>query len=106
DYETHTPIVYNKYILVKMFEFCPELSTGGYLLSSFYFNWMRDIKPIYLDWKNDMWAISIVSKTPDPELFDKFVAEKLFLNNAESGYSEWFESKLNELFPQKSSFEK
>lgn len=106
DYGTHTPIVYNKYKLVEMFEKHPELLIGGYLLSSFYFNWMGVIRPIHLDWKKDVWAISIVSKSPDPELFDIFVAEKLFLNNAESGYSEWFESKLNELFPQKSSFEK
>ena len=106
DYGTHTPVVYDKCNLVGMFEDHPELLTGGYLLSSVYFNWLGEVRPILLNWKQDQWAMSIVTQAPDPDLFDRLVADKFFLNNAESGYSPWLMSKLDELFPDKSSFEK
>lgn len=106
DYGTHTPVVYDKCNLVEMFEDHPELLTGGYLLSSVYFNWLGEVRPILLNWKQDQWAMSIVTQAPDPDLFDRLVADKFFLNNAESGYSPWLMSKLDELFPDKSSFEK
>lgn len=105
DYATHTPVVFEKLKLVEMFEKHPEISVGGYLLSSVYFNTTTEVKPILLNWRTDHWALSIVTKSPDPEQFRELVSTKLFLNNAESGHSEWLMKQLEEMFPDKSDFE-
>ena len=57
DFGTHTPVVYEKQSLVDMFERFPELNTGGYLISSVYFNTLfpefDPISSIELNWQSD-----------------------------------------------------
>ena len=108
DFGTHTPIVYQKQKLVDMFERFPELNAGGYLISSVYFNTLWDTEPISsieLNWQSDNIALSIVSKQPDSEKFEELVSKKMFLNNAESGYSDFLMKYLLTMFPDKSDFE-
>lgn len=109
DFGTHTPVVYEKQSLVDMFERFPELNTGGYLISSVYFNTLfpefNPISSIELNWQSDNIALSIVSKQPDHKKFQELVSKKIFLNNAESGYSDFLMKYLLEMFPDKSEFE-
>lgn len=109
DFGTHTPVVYEKQSLVDMFERFPELNTGGYLISSVYFNTLfpefDPISSIELNWQSDNIALSIVSKQPDHKKFQELVSKKIFLNNAESGYSDFLMKYLLEMFPDKSEFE-
>ena len=109
DFGTHTPVVYEKQSLVDMFERFPELNTGGYLISSVYFNTLfpefDPISSIELNWQSDNIALSIVSKQPDHKKFQELVSKKILLNNAESGYSDFLMKYLLEMFPDKSEFE-
>lgn len=106
DFGTHTPYFFSKERLVELFEKYPELSTGGYLLSSVYFNtFFPGFVPLLLDWKTDNWVFSVVTPNPNEAKFRELVGKNKFLNNAESGYSEWLESELLAMFPDKSPFE-
>lgn len=100
DYETHTPIVYEKELLVQLFELYPSISLSGYLIPSLYFNtFFSEFIPIELDWKNDQWLLPVITQNWDRETILQLLAKKKFLNNAETGYSEKFASILEELFP-------
>lgn len=108
DFGTHTPVVYEKQKLVDMFERFPELNAGGYLISSVYFNtlWSTEqISSIELNWQSDNIALSIISKQPDSKKFEELVSKKMFLNNSESGYSDFLMKYLLDMFPDKSDFE-
>ncbi|MBD3589552.1 hypothetical protein [Bacteroides sp. GM023] len=108
DFGTHTPVVYQKQKLVDMFERFPELNAGGYLISSVYFNTLFGTEPISsieLNWQSDNIALSIISKQPDSKKFEELVSKKMFLNNAESGYSDFLMKYLLGMFPDKSDFE-
>ena len=106
NYDTHTPVMFVKELLEAMFERFPELSSGGYLLASVYFNSQPySTHPIRLDWKTDQVVLPIVSRTPDENKVLELLNQKIFLNNAESGYSPWLEAFLEKQFPESSDFE-
>ncbi|WP_321519989.1 hypothetical protein [uncultured Bacteroides sp.] len=107
DFETHTPVIFEKEKLITLFEKFPELSTGGYLISSIYFNVLfPSFIPMVLDWKEDQCLLPVVSQGWDINVFNKLISKKKFLNNAESGYSENLIKRLSDLFPDKSDLEK
>jgi hypothetical protein len=86
----------------------PELNAGGYLISSVYFNTLwgtESISSIELNWQSDNIALSIISKQPDSKKFEELVSKKMFLNNSESGYSDFLMKYLLDMFPDKSDFE-
>lgn len=106
NFATHTPVMYNKEMLVELFERFPELAAGGYLLSSVYFNYhYSDHVAQELDWLKDNWQVPVVKKEPNRVMFDAIIATKKWLNNAESGYSDFLRDTLLELFPDASPFE-
>jgi len=106
NFATHLPIVFEKEKVLQLFEEFEELNEGGYLFSSVYFNrHFADWKPLLLDWVNDNWSLRLVSKNPDADKFKKIVNRSKWLNNAESGYSEFLEKYLEKRFPEKSIFE-
>lgn len=85
-----------------------ELNAGGYLISSVYFNTLwgtEQISSIELNWQSDNIALSIISKQPDSKKFEELVSKKMFLNNSESGYSDFLMKYLLDIFPDKSDFE-
>ena len=101
---THTPYVFDKTKVVEMFERFPQLAEEAYLFESVYFNF-SECHPILVDWRRDSWCASIVSPDPSPERFDAFTRDKCIINNAETGYSPFFVSKLAERYPLPSRFE-
>lgn len=106
DFETHTPVLFEKEKLITLFEKYPELSTEGYLISSIYFNVLYpDYIPMLLNWKEDQCLLPVVSQGWDINVFNKLISKKKFLNNAESGYSEVLIDRLNEMFPDKTDLE-
>ena len=106
NFATHTPVIYNKEMMVELFERFPELAAGGYLLSSVYFNYhYPDHVAQELNWPTDNWQVPVVKKEPNRVMFDAIIAKKKWLNNAESGYSDFLRDTLLELFPDASPFE-
>lgn len=106
NFATHTPVMYNKEMLVELFERFPELAAGGYLLSSVYFNYhYPDHVAQELNWPTDNWQVPVVKKEPNRVMFDAIIATKKWLNNAESGYSDFLRDTLLKLFPDASPFE-
>ncbi len=106
NYGTHTPFLYDKEKLVSLLEEYPEISLGDYLFSSVYFNRYNKARPFFLNWKTDPFLLPVISKAPDPVVFESLLETKYFLNNTPTGYSAFLESKLEELFPEKSVYEK
>lgn len=105
NYGTHTPVLFEKQ---KLADTLPEddlKATVGVLFTSLYFNRHCEVHPVRLDWKTDPFLLPVVSKAPN----DKYVAEllrnKVFMNNARSGYSPWLEKFLESRFPDKCTFE-
>lgn len=107
NYNTHTPVIFNKELLNEMFSRFPELESEGFLIPTVYFNAIMPLKgyPIELDWKRDQFVLPIVSSNPDEKKVIELLVNKVFLNNAESGYSQWLEQFLERLFPEQSEFE-
>lgn len=101
NYGTHTPFLYEKEKLVSMLEEHPDLNEGNYLIESVYFNKFVDVRPISLSWATDGFLLPMVSKSPDPDKFAELLNKKVFLNNAESGYSPFLVEQLEQLFPDK-----
>lgn len=106
NYDTHTPVLFNKELLTEMFVRFPELQSRGYLLPTIYFNSLPfRVHPFQLDWKIDQFLLPIVSANPDEKKVLELLVRKVFLNNSESGYSQWLEQFLEQLFPEPSDFE-
>lgn len=106
NYGAHMPVLYDKEKLVSLLEEYPEISLGDYLFSSIYFNRYNQTRPFFLNWKTDPFLLPVISKAPDPVIFESLLETKCFLNNTPTGYSAFLESKLEELFPEKSVYEK
>lgn len=108
NYETHTPVLIEKEGLKCMLDKYPE-ATEGVLVTSLYFNaYPFPARPMTLDWQTDQIKLPIISANPDEKKVQEIkemLANKVFLNNAESAYSPWLENFLKELFPFKSDFE-
>lgn len=106
NYETHTPVLFDKERLIAMFERFPELEKGGYLFTSVYYNsHPYPTQPVYLDWKTDQVLLPVVSQSPDENKVVDILSRKVFMNNTVSGYSSWLEKFLDKCFPVSSDFE-
>lgn len=106
NFATHTPVMYSKNMLIELFESIPELNEGGYLFSSVYFNFHYPYhKPTQTSWSTDNWSLRLISKDPSLDDFNKLVASKKFLNNAEQGYSTVLTDYLKKTFTEPSKYE-
>lgn len=105
NYGTHTPMLFEKIKLRELFERFPE-AESGVLFSSLYFNSQPfPTHPYLLDWETDQFLLPVVSKNPDEKKAKELLQKKVFLNNAESGYSPWLEGFLERMFPEPCIFE-
>jgi hypothetical protein len=106
NFATHTPVFFEKEKINVLFESFPELQNKGLLFSSLYFNrFFNRHSTIELDHRTDCWKLRIVSNDPDPNAFNKFVAGKKWLNNAESGWGKLLQNFLRQKFAEPCRFE-
>lgn len=103
NYGTHTPVVFGKETLKDVLDELDEeeIAKTGLLFTSYYFNHVNTAHPAKLDWKTDPFLLPVVSKAPNEKLVNELLANKVFMNNARSGYSPWLESFLSRRFPDK-----
>ena len=105
DYGTHTPVMFSKSKLKGILPADDLQAKAGVLFTSLYFNTVNTAHPARLDWRTDPFLLPVVSKAPDEKLVNELLRNKVFLNNANSGYSPWLESFLSRRFPEKSPCE-
>ena len=101
NYGTHTPVVFEKQRLEAFLPADDPKATEGVLFTSLYFT----VHPVRLDWKTDPFLLPVVSKAPDEKYVERLLQNKVFMNNARSGYSPWLEKFLEKRFPDKSPCE-
>ena len=101
NYGTHTPVVFRKDNLDRVLPNVIKEDKTGLLFTSVYFNVFNRIHPVRLDWRTDPFLLPVVSKAPDEKLVSEILKNKVFMNNARSGYSPWLESFLSRRFPDK-----
>ena len=101
NYGTHTPVVFTKSKLKAVLPADDPKAETGVLFTSLYFNTVNTAHPARLDWKTDPFLLPVVSKAPDEKYVNELLRNKVFLNNANSGYSPWLESFLARRFPEK-----
>ena len=101
NYGTHTPVVFKKSNLSVLLPENDVNAKTGVLFTSLYFNSVNTAHPARLDWKTDPFLLPVVSKAPNEKLVNELLANKVFMNNARSGYSPWLESFLSRRFPDK-----
>ncbi len=101
NYGTHTPVAFTKSKLKAVLPADDPKAETGVLFTSLYFNSVNTAHPARLDWKTDPFLLPVVSKAPDEKYVDELLRNKVFLNNADSGYSPWLESFLARRFPEK-----
>lgn len=105
NYGTHTPVVFEKQRLEAFLPADDPKATEGTLFTSLYFNQCNTVHPVRLDWKTDPFLLPVVSKAPDEKYVERLLQNKVFMNNARSGYSPWLEKFLEKRFPDKSPCE-
>ena len=105
NYGTHTPVVFEKQRLEAFLPADDPKATEGVLFTSLYFNQEVTVHPVRLDWKTDTFLLPVVSKAPDEKYVERLLQNKVFMNNARSGYSPWLEKFLEKRFPDKSPCE-
>jgi hypothetical protein len=106
NFATHTPYFFEKEKISELFEAVPELENEGLLIAPLYFNsFFNRHSTVELDHKTDCWKLRIISKNPDPALFNKYIAGKKWLNNAESGWGKLLQEYLNRKFGSPCRFE-
>ena len=101
NYGTHTPVVFEKSKLSFMLPNDDLQAKTGVLFTSLYFNQVNMGHPAYLNWRTDPFLLPVVSKSPDEKFVNELLKNKVFMNNARSGYSPWLESFLSRRFPDK-----
>ena len=101
NYGTHTPVVFEKSKLSFMLPNDDLQDKTGVLFTSLYFNQVNMGHPAYLNWRTDPFLLPVVSKSPDEKFVNELLKNKVFMNNARSGYSPWLESFLSRRFPDK-----
>ena len=101
DYGTHTPVMFSKSKLKELLPADDVKAKAGVLFTSLYFNTVNKAHPARLDWRTDPFLLPVVSKAPDEKYVNELLRNKVFLNNANSGYSPWLESFLSRRFPEK-----
>lgn len=105
NYGTHTPLWFEKERLAAFLPADDPKATEGTLFTSLYFNQCNTVHPVRLDWKTDPFLLPVVSKAPDEKYVERLLQNKVFMNNARSGYSPWLEKFLEKRFPDKSPCE-
>lgn len=105
NYGTHTPLLLDKAELKQVLPPDDPQAHTGILYTSLYFNRINRMHPVRLDWKSDPFLLPIVSKAPNEKTVNEMLRNKVFLNNARSGYSPWLEGFLARKFPDKSPCE-
>ena len=105
NYGTHTPLWFEKERLAAFLPADDPKATEGTLFTSLYFNQCNTVHPVRLDWKTDPFLLPVVSKAPDEKYVERLLRNKVFMNNARSGYSPWLEKFLEKRFPDKSPCE-
>lgn len=105
NYGTHTPVWFEKKLLKDVLPVDDLSAKTGTLFISLYFNANNKEHPARLDWKTDPFLLPVVSKAPDEKYADELLRNKVFMNNARSGYSPWLEKFLEKRFPDKSPCE-
>ena len=105
NYGTHTPVVFEKQRLEAFLPADDLKATEGVLFTSLYFNQAVTVHPVRLDWKTDPFLLPVVSKSPNEKYVAELLQNKVFLNNANSGYSPWLEKFLERRFPDPSPCE-
>lgn len=101
NYGTHTPVVFKKSNLSMLLPADDLQAKVGVLFTSIYFNQVNTAHPVRLDWRTDPFLLPVVSKSPDEKFVNELLKNKVFMNNARSGYSPWLESFLSRRFPDK-----
>ena len=101
NYGTHTPVMFKKSNLKALLPDDDVNAKTGVLFTSLYFNSVNTAHPARLDWRTDSFLLPVVSKAPDEKLVNELLRNKVFMNNARSGYSPWLESFLSRRFPDK-----
>ncbi len=101
NYGTHTPVMFKKSNLKALLPGDDVNAKAGVLFTSLYFNSVNTAHPARLDWRTDPFLLPVVSKSPDEKLVNELLRNKVFMNNARSGYSPWLESFLSRRFPDK-----
>ena len=101
NYGTHTPVIFEKKNFSGLLPEDLEQAKAGLLFTSVYFNLLNEVHPVRLDWRTDPFLLPVVSKSPDEKLVNELLRNKVFMNNARSGYSPWLESFLSRRFPDK-----
>ncbi len=101
DYDTHTPVLFDKKKLMESLPHNDHKAQAALMFVSVYFNAHSRVHPARLDWMTDSFLLPVVTKTPDEKKVEKLIGEKVFMHNAESGYSAWLESYLGRNFPEK-----
>ena len=101
NYGTHTPVMFKKSNLKALLPADDVNAKTGVLFTSLYFNSVNTAHPARLDWRTDPFLLPVVSKAPDEKLVNELLRNKVFMNNARSGYSPWLESFLSRRFPDK-----
>lgn len=105
NYGTHTPLWFEKERLAAFLPADDPKATEGVLFTSLYFNQAVTVHPVRLDWKTDPFLLPVVSKSPNEKYVAELLQNKVFLNNANSGYSPWLEKFLERRFPDPSPCE-
>ena len=105
NYGTHTPLWFEKERLAAFLPADDPKATEGTLFTSLYFNQCNTVHPVRLDWKTDPFLLPVVSREPDEKYVYRLLQNKVFMNNARSGYSPWLEKFLERRFPDKSPCE-
>lgn len=105
NYGTHTPMLLEKKRLAAFLPADDIKATEGVLFTSLYFNQCNTAHPVRLDWKTDPFLLPVISKSPDEKYVNQLLQNKVFLNNANSGYSPWLEKFLEKRFPDPSPCE-
>lgn len=101
NYGTHTPVMFKKSNLKALLPGDDVNAKTGVLFTTLYFNSVNTAHPARLDWRTDPFLLPVVSKAPDEKLVNELLRNKVFMNNARSGYSPWLESFLSRRFPDK-----
>lgn len=101
NYGTHTPVMFKKSNLKALLPGDDVNAKAGVLFTSLYFNSVNTAHPVRLDWRTDPFLLPVVSKSPNEKLVNELLRNKVFMNNARSGYSPWLESFLSRRFPEK-----
>lgn len=105
DFSTHLPVVYEKSKLKEMFEKF-DMEDQSYLIQSIYFNMFFPYDlPILLDIHSDNMKCGIYRQKVSVPNMRKFIKEKKFFNNSQTGFSDVFSKFMNEVYPSPCKFE-